>query len=368
MNEAHLYAVWLTTVFGFGSKTVCELIGQFGGIRELVERGADELHFGKFSEKAALAFRQKDFSYAESVMETCEKEGAQILCIEDAWYPPLLKEMPAPPLALFCKGNLERLTRPLITVIGSRKTDDEGKKLADIYTEHFRKAGLQIVSGFAEGIETRIHQKNNGTIAVLPTDLKRVYPKGNWRLKQEILESDGLLITEFPYGISAYKGSFHLRNRIMAGLSMGTLVVQAGEKSGTFITAGDAASYGRTVYVIPGSTLNRRFDGSFELLQNGAEMVLSPHQIVEDYARMYQGLVKSMMPEKTEAAPALDLTDGSYSADEQKLLTQLLKQPMGMEALSDACSMAAARTAATLAMLELRGVIRKTVENLYQIK
>lgn len=211
---------------------------------------------------------------------------------KDPAYPRLLKEIPNPPENLYLLGNLPEKDTQKIAIVGTRKATAEGKKLAKEIAKKLAERGIIIVSGLAMGIDTAAHEgaiaaclpdgSQGKTIAVLANGLNSVYPAQNENLAKKILESDGALISEYPPETPSFPNQFLERNRIISGLSVATIIIEAPERSGSLATANWAAQQGREVFVFPGPANHSNFRGSHKLIRDGARLVASLEDILED--------------------------------------------------------------------------------------
>jgi len=201
----------------------------------------------------------------------------------DPYYPKLLRSLPDCPIVLYISGNIDALTDPQLAIVGSRNPTVQGQGTAFDFAEYLGRRGLGITSGLAEGIDTCAHRgalRAQGiTLAVLGSGIDIVYPRSNRRLCEEI-EREGALISEFPLGTPPRRGNFPQRNRVIAALSLGTLVVEAARRSGSLITAGLANAYGREVFAVPGSIHNPLSRGCHELIKSGAKLVETADDIL----------------------------------------------------------------------------------------
>lgn len=201
-------------------------------------------------------------------------------------YPILLKEIPAFPKNIYFKGLLPEKKDTLIAIVGTRKVTLEGKNTAKQIARDLAKEGITVVSGLALGIDTAAHEgtliQKGKTIAVLANGLDSVYPKTNENLAKEILENGGALISEYPENTPSYPNQFLERNRIISGLSIATVVIEAPIRSGALVTAKNALDQGREVFVVPGPARHPNYEGSHLLLRNGARLVTSAAQILDD--------------------------------------------------------------------------------------
>lgn len=215
-----------------------------------------------------------------------EQNEHQIITIYDNDYPELLREIPNPPLLLFVVGNLQLLSSLQVAIVGSRNPTPTGLETARDFAASLASAGLVITSGFALGIDAASHQgamlASGKTIAVMGTGLNRTYPSSHRKLAEKIIAGGGVLLSEFPLDAAAQAWHFPLRNRIISGLSLGTLVVEATMRSGSLITARLAGEQGREVFAIPGSIYNSAARGCHYLLRQGAKLVEKPQDILEE--------------------------------------------------------------------------------------
>ncbi|HEY4496917.1 MAG TPA: DNA-processing protein DprA [Candidatus Paceibacterota bacterium] len=213
------------------------------------------------------------------------KEDIKTITIDSPFYPPLLKEISDPPQKLYIKGNLS-INEPTIAIVGTRKATQEGIKTAEIFAEKLGLYGVTIISGLAMGIDAAAHRGalNSGTktIAVLGCGIDKIYPAQNESIAQKILESGGGIISEYPPGSPSYKHQFLERNRIVSGLSLGTIIIEAPERSGSIRTANSAAEQGRSIFVIPGPINHPNFKGSHNLIREGATLATSIEEIMQD--------------------------------------------------------------------------------------
>lgn len=273
MNNDLKYWVGLSGWPGLGQKRLEFLLKNLGSVQKIWQAGP----------KLNQAWQnQLDL---DREMERLERYQIKTITIEDDNYPKLLKETDYPPFILFVRGSIEALNQPGLTVIGTRKMTEYGRWAASHFVSRLVKK-LVIVSGLARGIDGWAHRVclgNHGkTIAVLGHGLERVYPAEHRGLAEEIVNSGGALVSEYPLDYPIGKTNFPQRDRILAGLSLGTLVVEGGQKSGTKITAGFAADYGREVFCVPGPIDSPASAGPAELIQNGAKLVTKVEDILEE--------------------------------------------------------------------------------------
>jgi len=208
------------------------------------------------------------------------------LSINQKEFPVLLKEIPKPPSLIYLKGELPPANLACLAIVGTRKATSDGKTFAKRLAFELAQNGFVIVSGLAFGIDTAAHQgalaANGQTIAVVANGLDSIYPRSNEQLAKQILANNGAIISEYPPGTPAYPNQFLERNRIISGLSIATIIVEAPIRSGALVTARYALEQGREVFVAPGSCLHQNYRGSHLLIRNGARLISSAEDVIED--------------------------------------------------------------------------------------
>jgi len=266
-------------------RSLCE---RFASAQAIVSAGKHAWRSAGMSEKACARILLPDLARLEADLEWCDYAEHHIVPWYSPDYPALLKQAENPPPALFVMGNVDLLWHPQIAVVGSRHPGAGGKENARTFARSFVHGGWCVTSGLAEGIDTSAHQgaleADNGsqgtTIAVVATGLDLVYPDKNRDLMQAISKA-GAVISEHPPGTPPLKEHFPSRNRIIAGLSLGCLVVEAAERSGALITARLAGEIGREVFAIPGSIHNPMARGCHKLIRQGAVLIEKPEQLID---------------------------------------------------------------------------------------
>jgi DNA processing protein len=289
----------------------------------------------------------------------------------DPDYPPLLKEIPSPPLALFVAGEPARLWHPAVAVVGSRGPSAGGLRHARDFAAVLARAGVCVASGLATGIDTAAHEaalETGGlTLAVLGAGHNQPYPPIQAPLQQRIAAT-GTVVSEYPPGTPPRRTQFPARNRILAGLALGTLVVEAGLKSGALITAKQAATSGREVFALPGSIDNPLARGCHQLIRDGAQLVESPDDILTALPPLAAGLGMALERRLAQAgstpAPAAgtaDNVDAPDAEDPNGLWQALGHDPTDMDQLVSRTGLTAATLSSMLLVMELQG--RVSVEH-----
>lgn len=293
----------------------------------------------------------------EAALEaTLKKENITCITISDPSYPPLLRHLYDPPLCLFIRGTLQKYRLP-IAVVGPRKYSSYGKYVTDSFVEMLARSGMCIVSGLAIGIDAIAHESalrvGGGTIAVLGSgvDENSIHPRQNVLLAQKILRSDGALISEFPPGTAPTVYSFPQRNRIIAGLCLGTLVIEASSTSGALITAHCSNDMGRDVFAVPQSTISPTSAGVNRLIQEGAHLVTGAQEILEILN------IKSAVKNPDQFA--------ELSAMEATICKQLTNEPKHIDDIVKASAISSATAASTLTVLEIRGRVKNLGNMMY---
>ena len=284
--------------------------------------------------------------------------GCQVIVLGDEDYPPRLLQAADPPLLLYAQGRIELLAAPAVAVVGSRHPSAQGLDNARHFGAALSQAGLTVISGIALGIDGAAHEGALGgpgsTVAVVGTGLDRIYPSRHRDLARRITEQ-GLMVSEFAPGTPPLAENFPQRNRIIAGLSLGTVVVEAALRSGSLITARLAVESGREVYAVPGSIHAPQSRGCHELIRQGATLVETPQEIIDEL----QGML---------GRRAIEPPSGAASADPppSPLLAHLGSDPVSLDALIARTGEPAALLSAHLMELELDGQVARLPGGLYQ--
>lgn len=299
----------------------------------------------------------------ESDRAWLDRPGRSLISILDPDFPPLLRDSPHAPAALWIEGDPTRLWAPQVAVVGARQATPSGLALARDFAATFARAGLTVTSGLAEGIDAAAHlaalDAGAPTIAVCGTGLGHVYPRRHAALAERIRD-EGALVSEFPPDTGPRAAHFPRRNRIIAGLALGTLVVEAGVRSGSLVTARLATEQGREVFAIPGSIHNPLARGCHRLLRDGASLVEEAAEVLAALAPLARGLghaIATRLGEHDARQP--DRGPPDSNTDAQRVLRTLAAGPAGIDELVAMSELDAARVAAALLMLELDGRVAR---------
>ena len=283
------------------------------------------------------------------------KLNAHIITFVDGAYPELLKQIHDPPLALYVQGTLEKKDKQSVAVVGTRRATQYGLSVADRLSYQLAKCGLVVVSGLARGIDTAAHQgalKGGGrTLAVLGSALDTLYPPENADLARRIA-GQGAVLSEYTLGREADRTTFPYRNRIISGLTMGAVIVEADTQSGAMMTADSALDQGRSVFAVPGRIDQPGSHGPHRLIKNGA-------RVVEDIDDILQEFEMLLPTDPLKKAAALDsLPRVQLSADEQAVLRALFEEPLDVDSLARRANLPMTKLSSMLLGLEMKRVIR----------
>ena len=290
---------------GVGPRAATRLLERFGSAENVFHARRSELEFLRLRpETTESIIRQEFHEKAVEELERVRSLGGDVLVLDDGSYPYLLREISDPPITLYVKGDWQAcFDAHCVAVIGSRKCSTYGSNASEMISRDLGRQGLCIVSGLARGIDTAAHRgaiaSGGRTIAVLGTGIDAVYPKENAKLVEEILGSGGAVVTQFPLGTPPLKDNFPYRNRIISGLSLGVLIVEASERSGSLITARLAMEQDREVMAVPGNITSRNSFGTNFLIKSGAKLVQQWQDVV---AELPQEIAAGILPPKMEKA------------------------------------------------------------------
>ena len=351
---------WIKLLYlpGIGAVQINQLLDRFDSPEAIFSQAPQS----DLNSKTRDAIRSSDPQRQQRIDETLgwiEVEGNEIITRDNHDYPERLKSLRDAPPILFTIGNQKLLASPQIAIVGSRNPTRLGAETAREFARYFASVGLTVTSGLALGIDTASHEgalKGSGeTIAVLGTGPDRVYPASNKTLAHQIIEQGGLIITEFPPGTKPIPGNFPKRNRIISGLSLGTLVVEAALKSGSLITARLATEQGREVFAIPGSIHNPLARGCHQLIKDGAKLVETASDLLEELAPQLRLELIAESPHKeaeigSETTPELD-------QEYRDLLHIIGDGPTPTDQLIELSGLTANVVSSMLLQLELQGYI-----------
>ena len=366
-----IYHIWLREIAKIPCDKACRLICELGSAQAVYNASVHQLdRIVLLTEKEKEGFSRRDLSDAEGVAKKCAEKGIKILTFSDKAYPQRLKDIYSPPLVLYILGNLPDVDDlPLFAIVGSRRPNYDSKTFAEDMAQRLTQAGMTVVSGLADGIDTCAAEgalKSGNTVAVLGTAIDNPYPKYNSGLYREII-SHGAVVSEYPPGVRTYPSCFIERNRIIAGLSVGVLVIQAGKKSGSLATARFCEEYGRYVFVSPGLPTKEEWQGSHELLRSGAFYTVDPEDILSQYESIYN-FNKIEKTEQTESDPVSAARVPSGLSSEEGLIYAALEQDRRADEISTVCNIPAERVSSLLTMMELMGIVEQSGGQIFRRK
>jgi len=382
------YWLWLATRKGLGSFGACQIVRRFSSA-EQAYYAPKEAYMGISGVHHTDSLADKDLTEAEQIIARCTELGIRIITMQDAGYPARLRTLDDAPVVLYCKGNLSDLDVPSVAVIGTRRSSVYGMTQAKRFGFGLARCGCTVVSGGALGVDTEAIagavMAGGPVIVVLGCGLDVDYPKQNRQLFAQVANV-GCLISEFPPGTAPYASNFPQRNRIISGMSLGTLVTEAPAKSGALITADHALEQGRDVFVLPANIGVKNFEGNLKLLRDGALPVGSVWDILQEYAPQYPHTLKQAEEElpveelpveipikkvidKPKSRAYIDLKDILNGlTSEERVLAQLLQSgPMHIDDLVEKTGMTAGGALASLTVLEVKKIVSRPSPRMYEL-
>ena len=358
--EADELRAWLALIRapGIGPATGARLLQRFGSPQALFDAGPAQWVAAGLERRLHGGLLEPDHARLDADLAWfAATPQRHLLTREDARYPAALREIAQAPLALFCQGDPDLLALPQLAIVGARSASAQGRENARAFAEELARRGLVVTSGLALGIDGAAHQgaldAGGYTIAICATGLDRVYPARHRALAHRITEQ-GLLVSEFPPDTPALAEHFPRRNRIISGLALGVLVVEAARESGSLITARLAAEQGREVFAIPGSIHNPMTRGCHALIRQGAKLVEQADDILEELAPRIGAALRDAQPRPgSPTAAAVDPL-------QQRVLEALGDARLGFDDLMQRTALEAEPFHAALLALELRGEVEAT--------
>jgi DNA processing protein len=315
---------------GLGPTKSRKLVEHFGGPEGVLRASLTELESTGIQAVSAQSLATgKSAELGREEIARAAAAGVVMISTDDASYPPRLKEIYDPPLILYVRGSLEVLTKPGIAMVGTRHPTPYGSGMAERLACDLAAQGLVIISGMARGVDTASHRgaitAKGKTLAVFGTGVDVIYPKENSRLSEQILALGGALISEFPLGTFAAPQNFPIRNRILSGMSVGVLVVEAAEYSGTRITARCALEQNRDVFAVPGNVTNKNSWGPNTLIKQGAKLVATWEDVWEDLQPDVKLTLSPLFSPESPGAKSASLFPDEGLPPHEKRILRLLK-------------------------------------------
>lgn len=348
-----------------GPKRINKLLKYFGNLQsawladyaDLYQSGLENFVINKF-----LAIR-KDINPEQEWNNIFQ--DIKVVTVEDSEYPKQLKEIASPPSILYVRGNEQVLKDDSIAIVGTRRMSAYGQRVCEQLTKRLTQIDLTVISGLADGIDTQSHKTcliNNGkTIAVLGSGINNncVFPANNRLLAERIAQSGGAIISEYPPHAKAQRQFFPARNRIISGLSLGTIVIEAANKSGALITAYFALEQNKEVFAVPGSIFSSRSDGCHTLIKKGAKLVANIQDILEELPEKYRFNQSTGMPDNSMVS--------DLNSDEKIILHNISSEPVHIDKIIKSCRLSKSCALSALTTLELKGLIKNIESNHYII-
>ena len=386
MNDPDELAAWLHLVLthGVGSNTARDLLARFGLPSQILSAGFPALQ-KCVPEKIALALSTKpDEALQAQIDKTlawASEPGNHVLTLADTNYPPALLSIADPPPLLYAKGRTELLSRHAVAIVGSRNATAQGMQNAERFAQTLSNAGLCVVSGLALGIDAAAHagacsavSGHGSTIAITGTGLDLVYPAKHRALAHRIAEQ-GCLLSEYPIGTAAIAANFPRRNRLISGMSLGVLVVEAALQSGSLITARSALEQGREVFAIPGSIHSPLAKGCHQLIRQGAKLVESAQDILEELqphalAPSKHHAIDTVTNSALMSAPMTASPTTELPTEATERVRQVMRaaghDPASVDQLAERTGLPASDIQASLLLLELDGKFERLTDGRYQ--
>ena len=369
MTEDLLYWVWLGLLPDVGAVKARKLLSSFGTPQNIWNASQNELMNSRFLTYKNLncILNAEHKEYAKKCLEVATKRGIKILTVADDDYPSYLKNIYDPPTVLYIKGNIES-NEKCVAIVGSRNATMYGLENAKNIAYELAKCGVTVVSGLARGIDSFAHKGAiNGkgrTVAVLGCGVDNIYPHENKRLAEEI-EKAGAVISEYPPGTPPVPQNFPARNRIISGISFGTVVIEAGERSGSLITANFALEQGRDVFAVPGNLGSSNSVGTNKLIKDGAKMVTGISDILDEIKWIDESGRMEFCDNfiKKQEEPMLELDD-----DERAIAHCLIDGPMHVDSIAYSTGLMIKDVNALLIMLELKAVVEQLPGKMFRVE
>ena len=346
------YWLGFNYVSGIGPAKIQALLGYFGSLEKAWNATDSQLRDIGFDARAIQSLNETRQNFdLDQYARRVESSGVSVVTWGSPEYPELLREIPAAPPLVFLRGQLEPIDRWAVAVVGTRRLTAYGRQVTHDLVAGLVSNGITIISGLARGIDAVAHRTaiegGGRTIAVMASGIDKIYPPEHRDLAREIVAGHGALVTDYPFGAEPESNHFPARNRLISGLSLGVIVIEAGERSGALITARFALEQNREVFAVPGNIHSPVSVGTNRLIQQGGKLVMRVEDVLEE-------LNLKMVAEQAVAQIMLPET-----AEEAALIAQLSSQPVHVDELGRLTSMPMSLISSTLTMMELKGMVQQ---------
>ncbi len=370
--------IWLAEALYKGGRKASSLLSHFGSAEAIYDADINTLKSLKLrlteSELSALSSKSLEASF--KILSDCQREGIRIIPRTSEEFPKRLLEIPDCPVLLYAKGKKLSLDdEPVIAVVGTRHASAQGISAAKKISAEIAISGGVLCSGMARGIDsiamTSALSSGGKVIGVFGCGLDICYPAENKNLMKQV-EMSGTLLSEYPPKTKPDKFNFPKRNRIISAISLGTVVIEAPDKSGALITARQALEQNRDVFAVPSGIFEPSARGSNNLIRDGASVVMSGLDVMAEYVHLFPDKIKLLKPphvepEKTEETSLSDEFLKKHSPDEQLILKAISKKPLRADEIATLCNMPIAKLLSLVTMLEIRGSLKKLPDNRFKI-
>ncbi|MDI6781308.1 MAG: DNA-processing protein DprA [bacterium] len=357
MEKKTIHYLTLNMIPDIGPVRFQMLLSHFGNVEDILTASVAEItRVNGIGEKIAQAIVEKRGQVCiDEELKKIEAAKARVITLEDEEYPLNLKSIWAAPPVLYVRGCLKEDDRLSISLVGTRSASSYGRKMADRFAQDLVRYGLTVVSGLARGIDTASHlgaiSAKGRTVAVLGCGVDIVYPPENKGLFEQIVQH-GAVVSEFPMGTTPESFNFPRRNRIISGLSLGTVVIEASIRSGALITTNYAIEQGREVFAVPGGIDSRLSAGNHHLIKEGAKLITCVEDIIEEIGLLVQTLKQPPAP---EVKKDIEIIDDA----EKKVYSLMQDEPQHIDYFIYNSGMSAGQIASILLQLELKGIVRQ---------
>lgn len=354
--------IWLNNLDGMNNRNIEKLMDYFDDIRDIWGLKNSKINSLQISDRAKKSIvDSRSLEFLDEIKENAKVKNIEIATIKDRNYPQRLKNIPDPPKVLYIKGSLIKKDLNSIAVVGTRKPTPYGIYAVEKLVSELSEYGITIISGMATGIDTYAHltslKQDNRTIAVLGTGADTVYPSHNRNLYNKIVKN-GAVISEFPLGTKGLPYHFPQRNRIISGLSLGTLVIEAEERSGTLITVTHSLEQGKDVFAVPGCINSSFSRGTNSLIRDGAKLVEKAEDIIEEIIELKDIENNSDNDYYKNQCDKSDLYSG-LSDDEKVILKKIKRSPVTIDQLARSKEMNIAKLNGIITVLEMKGKVKR---------